>query len=134
MYLALYPDAVFTAAIRAALSPSPLDSYHLTVIHSLSVLPASLARGVVALKPFDVPVLGFERMGSPLNPVQALRLAATPELREIRAQAEASMRAAGIMWSRQWPFSPHITLLRSRRPIVWQPMKFITFNRMEWRQ
>ncbi len=134
MYLALYPDAVFTTAIHAALSPSPLDTYHLTVIHSTSVLPASLARGVVALKPFDVPVLGIERMGSPLNPVQALRLAATPELREIRAQAEASMHTAGIMWSRRWPFSPHITLLRSRRSIVWQPMKFITFNRMEWRQ
>jgi 2'-5' RNA ligase len=134
MYLALYPDAAHTAAIHNAIASHTLDSYHLTVIHSLSVLPAALARGVVALKPFDVPVLGFERMGSPLNPVQALRLAATPELREIRAQAEASMRAAGIMWSRQWPFSPHITLLRSRRPIIWQPMKFITFNRMEWRQ
>lgn len=133
MYLALYPDAAHTAAIHNAIASHTLDS-HLTVIHSLSVLPASLARGVVALKPFDVPVLGFERMGSPLNPVQALRLAATPELREIRAQAEASMRAAGIMWSRQWPFSPHITLLRSRRPIIWQPMKSITFNRMEWRQ
>ena len=112
MYLALYPDAAHTAAIHNAIASHTLDSYHLTVIHSLSVLPASLARGVVALKPFDVPVLGFERMGSPLNPVQALRLAATPE----------------------WPFSPHITLLRSRRPIIWQPMKSITFNRMEWRQ
>lgn len=134
MYLALLIASEHAATIHAALAPPMVDKYHLTVIHSSSVLPASLARGVVSLKPFNVPVLGIERMGSPLNPVQALRLAATPELREIRAQAEASMRAAGIMWSKQWPFSPHITLLRSRRPIVWQPMKFITFNRMEWRQ
>ncbi len=146
MYLALLPSKESEAAIRAALPQC--GELHLTIIHVPN-----------ADKPFDIRttieywhdiiggrlVAAVERLavfGPPASRVLALKLkdrhSQGSDLFSLRHVAEECLQRAKIAWSKQWEFSPHITLGKAvlfgsvARGTASLPNK-ITFDRLEWR-
>ena len=139
MYLALLPDAESLAALKR-FAPSVSDDAHLTIIHS-KANPEAWANGVaplavpkwsrgMTLKTNGVAIFGWKRK------VLVLRLnVLNDELVALRSQAETILRDAGLPWSAEWPFSPHITLdgppIYGR--VVGEAPTTLRFDRMEWR-
>lgn len=151
MYLALLPSKDSEAAIRAALPQC--GELHLTIIHSQiayfkndnvvesywrDIVGGSLAEEVESLKAF----------GPPKAQVLALKLrerhAQGSDLFSLRHVAEECLQRAKIAWSKQWDFSPHITLgkrdlfpksdasVLAAFAAIALPQQ-ITFDRLEWR-
>ena len=125
MYLALLPDADSLTALKR-FAPSLPDDAHVTVIHSNSYpLPPAIPawRGALVLEADMVAVFGRNKHG--------LKFKLNEDLYRIRAEAEAILHAAGLPWSKQWAYVPHVTLgpLRAKMP----PPATLRFDRMEWR-
>lgn len=125
MYLALLPDADSLAALKRFAPALPADA-HVTVIHSNSYpLPPAIPawHGALVLETDTIAVFGRNKLG--------LKLKLSADLHRIRAEAEDILRAAGLPWSKQWPFSPHITIGSQRAKTA--PPATLRFDRMEWR-
>lgn len=125
MYLALLPDADSLAALKR-FAPSLPDDAHVTVIHSNSYpLPPAIPawHSTLVLETDTVAVFGRNKLG--------LKLKLNENLYRIRSEAEGILHAAGLPWSKQWAYVPHITLgpLRAKMP----PPTTLRFDRMEWR-
>lgn len=60
-----------------------------------------------------------------------LSFSLSEDLRRMRTEAEAILCAAGLPWSKQWAFSPHLVIgpLRAKTPAP----ATVRFDRMEWR-
>lgn len=126
MYLALLPDADSLAALKR-FAPSLSDDAHVTIIHSNSYpLPPAIPAwsGALVLETEALTHFGRGR-------VSVIKLKLSADLRRIRAEAEGILRTAGLPWSKQWPFSPHVTLDRMYNEAL-RPST-LRFDRMEWR-
>lgn len=143
MYLALCLSPNSEKAIRTAV-PSA-GELHLTIIHSPEKAPTTVLgyasaatlswhKSAQAALPFDTFTDGLSIFGGKTK-VVALRLQSNPFLRELRELAEAVLFDASISWSKQWLFSPHITLGRWISVELTSPLpSVVTFDRMEWRE
>lgn len=142
MYLALCLSPDSEKAIRTAVPTA--GELHLTIIHSPERMPdvnsgfvtmaANKTAPVRAALPFDVCTDGLNTFGGKTK-VVALRLQSNAVLRELREMAEAVLFDASISWSKQWTFSPHITLGRGISVELASPLpSVVTFDRMEWRE
>lgn len=148
MYLALCLSPNSEKAIRTAV-PSA-GELHLTIIHSLERMPAVKApvpllvnasaatlswyKSAQTLFPFEALTAGLNTFGGKTK-VVALRLQSNAVLRELRELAEAVLFDANISWSKQWQFSPHITLGRGISVELASPLpSVVTFDSMEWRE
>lgn len=148
MYLALRLSLDSEKAIRTAVPTA--GELHLTIIHSPEKMPAVKApvpllvsasaatlswyKSAQTLFPFEALTAGLNTFGGKTK-VVALRLQSNAVLRELREMAEAVLFDAGISWSKQWLFSPHITLGRGISVELASPLpSVVTFDRMEWRE
>jgi len=145
MYLALRLSLDSEKAIRTAVPAA--GELHLTVIYSPKSLNtferwlwqastrASLellraARDLLA-HPLNVSVDGLGGR----TKVTALQLVVGGRFEKLRGLAKAVLFDAGIPWSKQWGFSPHVTLGRGPLEITSSALpSVVTFNRMEWRE
>lgn len=127
MYLALLPDADSIAALRHFAPTLPSDA-HVTIIHSKApklALPLPTWSGAMTLKTNGVASFGWK-------PKLVLRLnVLNNELIAVRTQTETILRDAGLVWSAEWLFSPHITIGSQRAKMA--PPTTLRFDRMEWR-
>ena len=148
MYLALCLSPNGEKAIRTAV-PSA-GELHLTIIHSPEKMPAVKApvpllvsasaatmakyKTAQAALPFNAHTDGFSTFGGKTK-VIALRLQPSWWSTLFRETAEAVLFEANISWSKQWTFSPHITLGRGISVELASPLpSVVTFDRMEWRE
>ena len=135
MYLALIPDEQTTKALRAFALALPSDA-HCTIIHSKAPLPAGdlplpdrLNKG---FKNVETYADGVAIFGSKVK-VAVLKLRITFELVGLREQVERICQAHNISWSREWAFSPHVTLGGADARLIAEPPAVLRFDRMEWR-
>lgn len=136
MYLALIPDEQTLKALRAYAPTLPLDA-HCTIIHSKAPLPAGLPLpgycklngSYACAAPAGVAVFGGKYK------VKVLKLTLNVELAFLRAGAEMllSEQRHSIPWSKEWAFSPHVTLGGADAHLVGDPPALLRFDRMEWR-
>ena len=158
MYLALCLSLESEQAIRTGLwwdmlaPATPSEEFHLTVIHSpepYSTLQhwwmtnSSRAkedfrrerhgRDNLLLQPISASVDGLGSFGGKTK-VTALQLVMNGRLEKLRVLAEAVLFDASIPWSKQWGFSPHITLGRGKVKLAETFPSVVTFDRMEWRE
>lgn len=148
MYLALCLSPESEQAIRTAVPAA--GELHLTVIHSpepystydlwYKTMPSdarqALKEAALGLlpTPCDCKVLGTALFGGKTK-VTVLQLVMNEHLEKLRSLAEAVLFDASIPWSKQWVFSPHITLGRGLPEIASSAFSsVVTFNRMEWRE
>ena len=128
MYLALLPDADSLAALKRFALSLP-DDAHVTIIHSKAhsgaPLPVSYWSHALTLETGSIALFGGR------NKVLVLKLSINAELLGIRAQTETILRDAGLVWSAEWSFSPHITIGSQRAKLA--PPATLRFDRMEWR-
>lgn len=148
MYLALCLSPESEQAIRTAVPAA--GELHLTVIHSLKSLSTLEAwcvstssdamrelrdaRADLLWQTCDCKVFGTALFGGKTK-VTALQLVMNERLEKLRVLAEAVLFDACIPWSKQWGFSPHITLGRGLLEITSSALpSVVTFDRMEWRE
>ena len=128
MYLALLPDTDSLAALRHFAPALPTDA-HVTVIHSKAhssaPLPISYWSHALTLETGAIALFGGR------NKVLVLKLSINAELQAIRTQTETILRDAGLVWSAEWLFSPHITIGSQLAKMA--PPATLRFDRMEWR-
>lgn len=132
MYLALIPDEQTTKALRAFAPALPSDA-HCTVIHSKASLPAGLPLPEwpnLNLRSVETEVLGAAIFGGKVK-VAVLKLRIVYDLVYLRGCAEQIAQRHDISWSKEWAFSPHLTI-GSAVPIGAVP-EVMRFDRMEWR-
>ncbi len=127
MYLALLPDSQSLQYLKW-ISPELPGDAHVTLIHSTAdyqQLPTSPSY-------LSLACIGFELFGFKTK-VKVLKLGIRPELQFLRRFAESTLDSRGIKWSKQWAFSPHITLglAGDKYKATFPPT--LTFDRMEWR-
>jgi len=133
MYLALIPDEQTIKALRA-FAPALPSNAHCTIIHSKTALPVGLLLpewpklngSYVCAAPGEIATFGGKYK------VQVLKLALNAELEYLRSYAEAALYTRQIPWSKEWAFSPHVTLGRTDTPLVGEPPVMLRFDRMEW--
>lgn len=130
MYLALIPDADSLAALRRFAPSLPSDA-HVTIIHSKaqSIVPLAVPywSRAMTLKTNGVAAFGWK------SKVLVLRLnVLNDELIALRSQAETILRDAVLPWSKEWLFSPHVTLGKPLTTIGEAPAT-LRFDRLEWR-
>ena len=134
MYLALIPDEQTTKALRAFAPALPFDA-HCTIIHSKAPLPAGLPlpewpiKNLRNVETFTENVAIF---GGKVK-VSVLKLRINFELNFLRRLAEMILREHFISWSKEWAFSPHVTLGGADAQLVGEPPAVLRFDRMEWR-
>ena len=136
MYLALIPDEQTTKALRIFAPALPSD-VHCTIIHSKAQLPTGLPLpdyrkingSYVCAAPQSVETFGSK------HKVRVLKLAMNVELQYLRAYAEQILteQRHSIPWSKEWAFSPHVTLGGAGAQLVGEPPALLRFDRMEWR-
>jgi len=144
MYLALIPDADSLAALRRFAPSLPSDA-HVTIIHSKAQSSAPLAGPYwshgMTLKTNGVAVFGgrskvlvlrLNVLNAELTANLAADLCLSP-LSVLRTQAETILRDAGLSWSKEWPFSPHVTLGPPIYGLLGEAPATLRFDRMEWR-
>lgn len=136
MYLALSPDEQTTKALRAFAPALPSDA-HCTIIHSKSILPVGLPlpKWSKLNGSFVYATLqGIETFGGK-HKVRVLKLALNAELVYLRSYAEMvfTEQRYSIPWSKEWAFSPHVTLGSAAVQLIGEPPAVLRFNRMEWR-
>lgn len=143
MYLALCLSPNSEKAIRTAVPTA--GELHLTIIHSpekahATVLGYASAATMAKYKtaqaalPFNAYTDGFNTFGGKTK-VVALRLQPSWWSTLFRETAEAVLFDASISWSKQWQFSPHITLGRGISVELASPLpSVVTFDSMEWRE
>ncbi len=134
MYLALIPDEQTTKALRA-FAPALPPNAHCTIIHSKAQLPAS-----IRLPPWTklngsyvyATSQGAEVFGGK-HKVRVLTLVPNVEFNYLREYAVRALTKAHISWSKEWAFSPHVTLGGADAQLVGEPPAVLRFDRMEWR-
>ena len=134
MYLALIPDEQTTKALRA-FAPALPSNAHCTIIHSKAPLPTGLPlptwpklnKSLVCAAPQGVEVFGGK------HKVKVLKLALNSEFEYLRVYAEMRLIEVDISWSREWAFSPHITLGGAGAHLADEPPALLRFDRMGWR-
>ena len=135
MYLALIPDEQTTKALRAFAPALPSDA-HCTIIHSKIPLPAGLPLPKWPNKFNNVEVYaeGVAAFGGKTK-VIVLKLRITFDLAYLRGSAEQILteQRHSIPWSKEWAFSPHVTLGGASAQLVGEPPALLRFDRMEWR-
>lgn len=146
MYLALLLSRESERLIRTAV-PSA-GELHMAVIHSpdRSAAPPSSSTDawwkLTADRTISAFIGGVERFGPPHKPVSALAMHFGLNLNEmfdlitLRGVAECALTSAGIAWSREWAFRPHVSLGPwevARVPGVPLP-RVAYFDRLEWRR
>lgn len=148
MHLAICLSPESEQAIRTAVPTA--GELHLTVIHSpeplstfelwrASTCGAALdklraVRADLLAHPLNASVDGLGSFGGKTK-VTALQLVMNERLEKLRVLAEAVLFDASIPWSKQWGFSPHITLGRGLPEITSSALpSVVTFDRMEWRE
>lgn len=146
MYLALLLAAESERLIRHAVPAA--GELHLTVIHSpeRSIDPPATTTdawwGEKKYRTLTGLVGGVERFGPPQKPVLALPLAFQgfgahdlADLVALRRVAELALTGAGIPWSKQWQFRPHVSLGPSDVvQVVGVLPREIHFDRLAWRR
>lgn len=138
MYLALIPDEQTTKALRAFAPALPSDA-HCTIIHSKAPLPAGLPLPEwpnLNLRNIEtIPETNGIRLYGGKNKVVVLQLRLCFELTFLRARAEQILteQRHSIPWSKEWAFSPHVTLGGADAQLVGEPPAVLRFDRMEWR-
>lgn len=148
MYLALRLSLDSEKAIRTAVPTA--GELHLTIIHSPEKMPAVKApvpllvsasaatmakyKTAQAALPFIAHTDGFSTFGGKAK-VVALKIQPSWWSTLFRETAEAVLFDASLSWSKQWQFSPHITLGRGLSVELASPLpSVVTFDRMEWRE
>lgn len=136
MYLALIPDEQTTEALRAFAPALPPDA-HCTIIHSKAPLPAGLPlpKGPsLNLRNVETFPEGVAVFGGKVK-VVVLKLRVVFELAYLRGSAEQILaeQRHSIPWSKEWAFSPHVTLGGADAQLVGEPPAVLRFDRMEWR-
>lgn len=140
MYLALIPDEQTTKALRAFAPALPSDA-HCTIIHSKTLLPEKglLLPHMSNAELFNIEIVetepaGIEVFGAKYK-VRVLKLKLNYELSYLRAGAEQILteQRPSIPWSKDWAFSPHVTLGGASAQLVGEPPAVLRFDRMEWR-
>lgn len=146
MYLALLPTAESERLIRHAAPEA--GELHLTVIHSpeRSIDPPAITTDAwwaeKKYRTLTALVGGVGRFGPPHKPVLALPLAFQgfgahdlADLIALRAVAEVALTGAGIPWSKQWQFRPHVSLGPANVvKVVGVLPRELHFDRLEWRR
>ena len=132
MYLALIPDEQTLKALRAFAPALPSDA-HCTIIHSKAPLPAGLPlpKWRIAGHVYTASQ-GVECFGGK-HKIRALTLVPNTELNYLREYAVLILSPARIPWSKEWAFSPHVTLGGADAQLVGEPPTMLRFDRMEWR-
>ena len=147
MYLALCLSLESEQAIRTAVpaagelhltvihSPEPYSTYDLWYKTTPSDARQALKEAALGLlpTPCECKVLGTALFGGKTK-VTALQLVMNGRLEKLRVLAEAVLFDASIPWSKQWGFSPHITLGRGKVKLAETFPSVVTFDRMEWRE
>jgi 2'-5' RNA ligase len=147
MYLALCLSPESEQAIRTAVPAA--GELHLTVIHSPEPIAKlkkwrevhtseawdalKAASAMLVEESLEAHSEGIVTFGGKTK-VAALKLNLTNKLDVFRTLAEAVLFDASIPWSKQWSFSPHITLGRGKVKLAETFPSVVTFDRMEWRE
>lgn len=136
MYLALIPDEQTTKALRAFAPALPSDA-HCTIIHSKAPLPTGLPLPKwpnFNLRNVETFPEGVAVFGGKVK-VAVLKLRVVFELAYLRGSAEQifTEQRRSIPWSKEWAFSPHVTLGGAGAQLVGEPPAVLRFDRMEWR-
>jgi len=142
MYLALIPDEKSKKQIKSAI-PACAD-LHLTIIHcpEKDVTPpigfCEKWFKTIARESLSEQVLGIRRFGPANKQVWGLafhfRRSMGPDIEGLRTYSESVLTEHNLSWSKQWGFTPHITLSRdstlSMRDVL---PEYVRFDRLEWR-
>lgn len=140
MYLALIPDEQTTKALRAFAPALPSDA-HCTIIHSKALLPEKglplppmSNAELFNIKIVETESARIEIFGGKYK-VRVLKLKLNYELSYLRTGAEQILteQRHSIPWSKEWAFSPHVTLGGAGAQLAGEPPTLLRFDRMEWR-
>lgn len=133
MHLALIPDDKTIEALRRFAPQLPSDP-HCTIIHAkrkLGALKLPLPDWAVAGSYF-VGANGLHVFGY-VKKVRVLILHPSRSFKSLHAGAEGILRDAGIAWSAERPFSPHVTLGSVGDELCGDAPQVFGFSRLKWR-